>query len=233
MALWFPWETPSSLHQCQRQRTVPAANQMSPKSVLLDDYHGETSHHWPKVLRPQAIALLTGVVPSLNDYLSQPDPPLFLRLLCPRWKSPILSVQFWHVPANDRNGPASTSTSKDKILDFLFLPGWFIWRAPQKPRKSTRCLFFSFAVLLRTSLTVTGHLDVLHRLDVIARTSQKRTGASCLVGSPQAKCVVPGPRRRWVGGNEKEEVLRVKLPERTDKAWVSPSQLIQKNIKTM
>lgn len=72
---------PTSLYQCQCQRTVPAANQMSPKSVLLDDYHGETSHHWPKVLLPQAIALLPrGPSPALTT--SSASQIHFLSMVC-------------------------------------------------------------------------------------------------------------------------------------------------------
>lgn len=81
---WSPWEMPSSLYQCQCQCTVPAANQISSKSVLPDDYHGETNHHWPKVLLPQAIALLSpGSSRALT--ISSSSHIDFLFLLCFVW----------------------------------------------------------------------------------------------------------------------------------------------------
>lgn len=196
---------PSSLYQCQCQCTVPAANQISSKSVLPDDYHGETNHHWPKVLLPQAIALLSpgssrALTTSSSSHID------FLFLLCFVWFGRIsfLLVEFLHFYDINKKGTSLNVHLQRQNSGFSF-PNrlWLIWRVSQKPRKSRIYLFFPFAVLWQANFRMTGRLDVLHRLDIIARKSQKLTGTTCLVGSPQAKWVVPGPRRHWVGGKKK------------------------------
>lgn len=62
---------------------------------------------------------------------------------------------------------------------------------------------FRFVLFFSQTWEITGYLAGLHKLDGVPRISQNRLGPRCLVDSPEAKLVTPGPRRHRVGSKKK------------------------------
>lgn len=193
-----PFPLRDILDQCQCQCTVPAANRASPKSALEDDYYGENNRGRPKVLLPQAIALLfQGSSRALTT--SSFNQIAFLFLSCSILKDFLIHFSDL-TPERQQRG---MSISKDPFRMFLVKRKTSTSAIWTFYAKNSGLFCFSPRPVKENDFRITGYLAGLHKLDGVPRISQNCLGPCCLVDSPEAKLVIPGPQRHWVGSKKK------------------------------
>lgn len=148
---------------------MPAANQTSPKSVLLDDYPGETSHHWPRSPATTGHSLTPpGPSPALTTSSSSRIHFLWSHF------GRVLFFQFGFdtfLQTADKDQPQDLPPKTKLWVFYSSQTGW----SGERCRNPERQPFIYFLLLLLLLFAVTGHLDVLHRLDAVARISHKLT----------------------------------------------------------